>query len=91
MFRQYYLRWGSLCVYFLSVVECLAVYLVGCRLLSGMELSHMAESSVKVFRAVDYSCYPSIEGIWVILIEIVLLVLCGSIICRIVWAMFVSP
>ena len=84
MFDQYYLRWGSLCVYFLSIVECLTVYLVGCRLLLGMGFSHMAEDSVKVFRAVDYSCYPSIEGIWVILIEVVLLVPCGSVICRVV-------
>ena len=84
MFNQYYLRWGSLCVYFLSVVECLTVYFVGCRLLLGMGFSHMAKDSVKVFRAVDYLCYPSIGGIWMIFTEVVLLVLYGSVICGVV-------
>ena len=63
MFDQYYLRWGSPCVYFLSVVECFTVYLVGCRLLLGVGFSHVTEDSVRVFQAINYSCYPSIEGV----------------------------
>ena len=62
MFDQYYLRWGSLCVYFLSVVECLMVYLVGCRLLLGIGFSHVTEDGVRVYRAISSSRYPSVGG-----------------------------